>query len=528
MVLKKPYAFLIKYFKLIHLCLTMILFYLSFKITNILFFFNDFIKVNKIDFVTSLPNKYVGIILYVALLLIIGINIFIILLMHYKKKPITFYIINVIFTLICFFVLTFTHNTLYLIETNQLDIKNILINRDVIFVTSIVSYFLILMNLYRASGFNLKKFNFEKDKETILLEEKDNEEIEVELNIDTDKIGRKLNKRKRVLKYFYIENKFLINFIIITVLTFTVTIITINYTIINKKYQEKEYFVLNGIKYEVLNSYKTNLSYNGEDIGKNKYYYTIVKVQLENLTNKEIELKKNIFRLKINNKYFDINSDKVNYFFDLGRPLDNKLYSKEKKVFTLAFEYDNKLEKTKKEFQVFKSGNYKKQELKLNYNKVVLNDKYFKKQDKTVKQKEELILNSDVYLSTNLKVNDYEFKDKFMYKYEFCLNDKCSMLDDFIKSSINNYVSTIIRLNLNIIFDENIDVFLRPDEFIYKYGSFVYTKNNKQYNYSGSIINRTPDNNNNIYLEVSKSLIDEEELFLKISIRNEKYLIKLK
>ena len=46
MVLRRPYAFLIKYFKLIHIILFILFAYITFKANNIVTFFKDYILYN--------------------------------------------------------------------------------------------------------------------------------------------------------------------------------------------------------------------------------------------------------------------------------------------------------------------------------------------------------------------------------------------------------------------------------------------------------------------------------------------------
>ena len=49
----------------------------------------------------------------------------------------------------------------------------------------------IVMYAFRATGFDIKKFDFAKDLEELDIETKDNEEFEVNLELETDKYQRK-------------------------------------------------------------------------------------------------------------------------------------------------------------------------------------------------------------------------------------------------------------------------------------------------------------------------------------------------
>ena len=90
MIFKKPYGFLIKHFKLIHLILTGLFIYLLKYVNDILGFYNDFRAgiVSKVDAELYLNNGYV---LPVVLSIVICIIAY--LLLKYKDKPRLLYIV---------------------------------------------------------------------------------------------------------------------------------------------------------------------------------------------------------------------------------------------------------------------------------------------------------------------------------------------------------------------------------------------------------------------------------------------------
>ena len=84
MVFKKPYAFLMKNFKIIHVILTIFSIYLIMRVNNILNFFELFIKgnINKVYAVEYISNFYI-----IVIILSIIISLIVLILMKYKKKP---------------------------------------------------------------------------------------------------------------------------------------------------------------------------------------------------------------------------------------------------------------------------------------------------------------------------------------------------------------------------------------------------------------------------------------------------------
>ena len=93
MILRKPYAFLIKHFKMIHLFLIACIIYVTFKTWKILDFFNQYIDNGQVlNVIEDITNNYVdSILIFVNLLIIVGSAI-IFYLMRHKKKPVLFYI----------------------------------------------------------------------------------------------------------------------------------------------------------------------------------------------------------------------------------------------------------------------------------------------------------------------------------------------------------------------------------------------------------------------------------------------------
>ena len=84
MVLRRPYAFLIKHFKLIHIILFILFAYITFKANNIVTFFKDYILYN--GSVGIEMTNYINTFIYIAIFLILIMSITIYYLMKYKKK----------------------------------------------------------------------------------------------------------------------------------------------------------------------------------------------------------------------------------------------------------------------------------------------------------------------------------------------------------------------------------------------------------------------------------------------------------
>ena len=97
MILRKPYAFLIKYFRIIHLAMFIAIIYISLKTFNVLSFFNEYISNNQvISTYEDISSKYVNSVFIIAVSLVIIISSIILYLMRHKKKPTLLYLFMVI------------------------------------------------------------------------------------------------------------------------------------------------------------------------------------------------------------------------------------------------------------------------------------------------------------------------------------------------------------------------------------------------------------------------------------------------
>ena len=238
MVLRRPYAFLIKHFRLIHLIITAILAYLVIRLRSIYKFLNLVISVSTNRYGAPEYVSY-GLVIIIFIVLVLFMAIY--WLLKYKDKPrklymfaIGGYIIISIFLLILFsFISGFTYNVV--------DAKTIRFYRDILFIMMIFQYIFIILMAVRGFGFDIKKFDFNRDAQELNATESDSEEIEINTQIDTTNLVRGIEKGKRELGYYIKEYKIYV----IIVLTVIVIILGIKgYNFVTNKlkvYHEGDY-----------------------------------------------------------------------------------------------------------------------------------------------------------------------------------------------------------------------------------------------------------------------------------------------
>ena len=290
---------------------------ITFKANNIVTFFKDYILYNGsvgIEMTNSLTPF-----IYIAIFLIIIMSITIYYLMKYKKKPKLFYIITIVVSLLSLLLFINLTNNIRVLETTVLPAKEIRLLRDI----SRVNYWMLLIItipvLIRGLGFDIKKFNFNKDLQDLKLEAEDNEEVEVTTNISSDKILNTGRKQVRELKYYYTEYKLFINIILGIIAIILILAFPFNKFVIHGTIGEKQTLVTDNFNLKVEESYISTRNRISRDNS-----YVIAKIKIKGKKNKYI-LRLDELVLKGKHNDYIPSLKYYNYFTDIGKGY-NKQY----------------------------------------------------------------------------------------------------------------------------------------------------------------------------------------------------------
>lgn len=303
MILRKPYAFLIKHFKLIHAFICLLLIFVLTKSTSLLNFFSDYtVATSQIQ-----STNYVNFLVYFAIIIVIAISFTMIILMRKKDKPILFYILTIVAYSLVFIGFAYDNSVIATLEKSTLDRQTINLVRDINRFLVIGQYIILIPYIIRTLGFDIKKFDFKKDMKELDIEVSDNEEFEFTTGIDSEKVKTKLRRRIRELKYYYLENKIFILIIVIPILIIT------GYNLfskinINIKYKETDEIKLdNYYTLKITDSYITNKDNNNKEIKKDDTTFLILKFTVTSTYNGTFTLDTNKFIVKIKgNNYIPV------------------------------------------------------------------------------------------------------------------------------------------------------------------------------------------------------------------------------
>ena len=503
MVFKKPYAFLIKYFKVIHLVLTFFSIYLIIRVNSIMGFFNNFIgnSVNKLDAVNYISNWYI---LVIILSILICLIIFV--LMKYKKKPSLLYVILIAIYLAIGLVLGYANSGLEVIYSSILSMKDLLLYRDIFKILLLFQYISFVFILVRALGFDIKKFNFDSDKEGFEIVEEDAEEIELTLK-DTNKYERKIRRRLRELRYYYFENKLYIDTILIIVVVVFLSGFFVQKEFINKVYSENEYFSTDYFTLAVTNSYISNKSYDNKKITDTDTSFVIVKLNVRN-NNEVKELNNGQLLLYVGNNTYTSKLMYAKNFSDLGDVYTGSKISGQR-TYIFIFNVENAY---LKEDMYFVYGNDKKVRLKpLDLD--VINE------DFTYKLGEAIDLSNSLVGNGIFNIKSYEFGEKFNYSYTYEVMGQAYEGNITIKSVNKTILHMVIESNYISEFDDY--------ALLDTYGVLRYKIGDVEY--SSNFENKTPGSyNEGLYLSVNKDVEHADSIWFDIILRNRHYIYKIK
>lgn len=535
MILRKPYGFLIKYFKVLHLISAALIAYLIFSTNKLLVFFNEYI--NSSTFVVGqeltdvLFNFWMFIIPFVICLFLITIMV----VMVVKKKPYLFYIINIIVYIFVLIVYNVVFNVVAEMETVLVDIRTIRAIRDVLMILWAVQAISIIVTSIRATGFDIKKFNFGEDLQELDIAEEDREEFEVDFGFDTDLIKRNFRRRLRYLRYFYVERKFLINIISLVLIAIVSFTAYMNLSIYNKVIEEGVYFNTTGALMRIDNSYVTTKDYRGRKIVDNTTLI-ILEVNARGRGTNSIELSKS--RLQVGESLFYHSAKYRDRLTDLGIVYEGQELSlQDTNTYLLVYEIPNELKDNEIIFVYNDSNQFvinaepRNIKVKLNLKDI---DRIIKVEEYEVG--EEVNFVESIFKNTKFKIDEVIIADRFSVNYEYCLSQgDCYPSSEYIRPDIfSNFDKSLMKIVGNLNWDDNLTSPERRTDlttFINRFGRVEYEVDGKMKIQPISMRRVTPVKSrerNTYYFEILSELKNSDKIEIVLSIRDIEYRYRVK
>lgn len=528
MILKKPYGLMIKHFRIIHLILTVFAIYVMSASKTTVSFFRDYVANDyKASVVEHMANMYINPFIYVILFLMFVILVGLIVLLRYKEKPYMFYLYTIIYYAFFFIMLLVAANLLTGLEKEVWVARNARIYSDISLFVYLPQIIFIVVLLTRTLGFDVKKFDFQKDIAELELSDTDSEEVEINLGFETYKAERTIRRFIRETTYYAKENKL----IILCALAFLTVIFGYvfikNYEVTKFTYRQNKKFDYNGFTIKVEDSMITNLDASGDIIDDN--YYCVLRVTLtnNNLDSRIFDYSNFLLyrgshrfspQLSIGNKFIDYAED---YHGQKIAPSATKTY---------VFAY--KIDKTKANYKIMiykgLSKKYKSKTIIVKLNPLIINNV------DTIQTKgmnDVIDLNGTYLDNSSITIKDYQIVDRYTYQYESCSKDKCYTVTDIVTPKFKKGRENILLvLDYDYTIDSNslyYKTYQSINTFIDNFFKIQYAINNGIV--TANITNVTPQNvNDKIILQVDSDVKNADIINVLITVRNSRYIINLK
>ena len=533
MILKKPYAFFIKHFKLLHLIIFSLSVYALYKTTPIVTFFRSYVANNySVGIGYTDIGNIIPVFLYFAIIFILLLNIIIISLFVYKGKKFSLYLFYTIYYIVLLISLFLVKGTILSLQESSLAPDIARIYKDVSIIIYLPQILYIAVCGVRALGFNIRQFNFEKDYKDLEISNDDNAEVELSFGIETYKTRRSIRKFFREFKYYLRENLFMILIIVTIGLAIIVYVIFASYEKFVYKYKLGEQFSMNNLVVSIDDSIITNLDAGGNTIPNNKHYL-LLKVSVSNNTTKDVDFDyKNIKLYYSDTDYLDVVNNVSKYFVDYAAPLNNsKMAPQSSGTYVLAYEVNQKIVQNKLFLKIYtglktKSNLYYATSAIISIDPIIISE---------ISQLGEVNLNSPLNLSgtyllnSSVTIKEFEVTDKYIFDYKVCnKSQECRDYKDIITRSASN--ESVLVLKGNVVIDKNSGYSKNPgadQKFVNYFLKVEYTKDGTRH--ISSLNNVTPNTFKDGYIfKAHSGLLNADTIKLIVTIRNKRYYINLK
>lgn len=527
MIIKKPYAFLIKNFRLFHGILMVALGYLFLQCFGIASFYSSYASQGNFGVQTGMASLYVGIPVFIACVITIVILFLLYSTLSVKKKNNKIYLFSFLFYMLLLAYFIYMRIVFSGLETKGLSAEIVGVFRDASYILLIPQVLIFIMATIRLFGFNIKQFDFQNDLDELKIDTTDNEEVEITLGTDSYKYGRSVRKGGRELKYLILENKaFIIAVASIIVVVISIKVYThYSNSAYNKSYRESDSVIASSLQYSVEESYFTNTDTRNFVISDKKYYL-LVNVLISNKVNRQIEVNRNTFRIYLNGRTISPAFNLSDKFKDIGNAFEPTfIRSGVDERYTVVFEIDNSEKFTECLFRIKDGTSFKDILIKPK-------DLNSTKDEGRFNMGDTINLNNSMLKNSSVTVKSYSIAEKFKEKYMVTFNnEEKEFTYSIISNSTDREKKSIIKINSNIIIDQDIYIgknIKTPADLFNYYGLITYSYDGYEKTYKLNKLNVDYEKETLSYLEVPPELEKAEKIDLILLIRGVKYTISLK
>lgn len=531
MILRKPYAFIIKHFRMIHLIILGCLLFLIYDLNDIHHLFQT-LQLSNTTIYTG-ANIYIDNIVYYFVIAGLAMSGVVLWLLKEKKKPIKLYLFLVSYFVLLLIGYAYLFSILNTIQDEVVTLDTIILTKDISNLMILPGYFGICLCFIRGIGFNIKQFNFSKDIAELEIVDKDSAEFEVLIGQNNYKYFRTIRRTLREIKYYILENKFAISCVVGGLVIILSGFGIYYYNQYMKKLGEEEVTSVNGISYIVNRSYITENDFKGNEVRKG-YKYVVVEMRIHNSTGDEKKLDLNLINLTDGDLIYRPILTRNSKFYDLGVPYkeDQIIKSYEDINVTLAFELPVSVSTRNFTLRVQYKIESSMDKVVARYRNFAVNTVKVDSDDTTKNNNLNETINIDTVGRNKfaLTINNYQIRDSFTNRYAVCSEDlTCKSVSRVIKPT-NTTKSTMLVVNYNgtIYDDANFTkTFNTYNKIFANYVTVVYNIGNKEYRDPVTIVSMS-DVDGKVFIEIDRRIMNASSISLHFDFRNEKFDVALK
>ncbi len=534
MILRKPYAFFIKYFKLLHVIIAGFAVFLLYRSFSIYRFFSAYAK----DFSSALnsmsPRTLINMYSFLFALIIVILIIVLLAVMIYKKKPKVLYVYS-LFVYIAVLVLLFvTYPTLRDISAYVLDVRTVSAYRDFFLMITVLQLVSLIWYVVRATGFDIKKFDFGTDLQQLDIDDKDSEEIEVSLEFDKNKLKRDIKHNLREIKYVYSENKVIINTTVLILMIIACFVIYINIGIYTVSYNQGRSFNASGVTMNVEDTYLTQRDPLGNQITDDMIVVVKFDIKRQGIVNSALNT--GLTTLIVNGVSYGQNSDYAKALYDLGTAYSGQSLSNDFQSYILAFlipkaDADKKMQLKFNDNVSYIKGEMGAKNIFVNLKPVDLSKDAGNQEFKIG---DEVTFTGSILENSTFMIKGYEISNKFRVNYKFCYaTNKCIDSYEYLTpTATGSYPKTLMKINGYFTLDDSINnsEIISLGSFLNTFGTINYKVNDSWYSkrLNTQIVKPKMGTDNYYYIEVPLETINATEMNLIFRLRNRTYKYVLK
>ena len=466
MIIRKPFAFLVEKFKLLHFIVLIPCIYLVYMFWRLSEFFNSYVSNGYVTTVADVAGKYYSALMTIGALLILVFTALVSSLFKKKNKfHIPYLLLTIIYSII--FVGSFLlPGILHSAEIEGLESSSSLIIRGIMSIAFYIQILSSVSLIFLAFGLDVRTGEFLDIKEEINLDENDSEEIEINLKSDDYKVKRFIRRYLREIQYYIIENKNIFK-VLGALLAVIILFFSVKFFLsLNRNVRVNQTFNYSNFTFSFNSSVLSTLDYNGNVITNGKVYLAN-KVTITNRTNRLLKLTTSDFCLDINNDCYYPVLDRSGKFIDLAKPYYAEQIGKESTTeYVLVYELDESLTRSKYKIKVLDSLTYKKDDVIPKYKEINITPTYSNsvKVMGNYSLKDEIDLSKTTLLKSKLRIDNAYISQYYRYDYYTCQEDdcdvsacsdedsKCKKLQDAITPSFGSY---FIIMDGELTLDEN-------------------------------------------------------------------------